>query len=548
MPISRACRKCQQCHERGRQVSAPQLPHVPQTGGRAHRSRRRACTRTSRTTASRATSSTRVSMPSCGRSIRPASNTTPRRRSASTGSTRRLRASARRATRAGRFWRRRRPARRATRTSTRATSARAAPRCHKTNVSFKAASESFNHRLAKFALTGAHQTTACASCHKPHDLQSRIVRILYELPYESPCAAVGGWHMHELPHDGDLGDKAVRSFDNEIPAPRQARHGRVRVVSQGGRHEGQAGLIDVRGLPRRSSQGRIQTGLQVVSRREGIPWREVRPRDHASTLGRRPCQSRLPELSQGRDACGAHGARLGGLPRSTDRVRELPHRPASGRVCRHLRVLPFGQDVSRGDVHASGPAGLLSGRARAARVRDLSQASRDDGQHAALGHGRGPIHGDTNRVRLLPSRRTSRPGRHRLRTLPYGEGGQVRAGRFQPRLRHVPADGCPRAAHVREVPHGRNRDVCGRPRDGGAAGRCVERVRELPQGRAPRTGGPRLRGPATTRRRSTWASTPTRIHRAGSLSARTSRPSASRVTRRRPARSRPGWERQSHSR
>jgi hypothetical protein len=39
-------------------------------------------------------------------------------------------------------------------------------RCHSTKVDFKAATQSFDHSITKFALTGAHQTATCVSCHK----------------------------------------------------------------------------------------------------------------------------------------------------------------------------------------------------------------------------------------------------------------------------------------------------------------------------------------------------------------------------------------------
>ena len=59
-------------------------------------------------------------------------------------------------------------------------------RCHSVDVTFATATKSFDHSLAAFALTGAHKTVACASCHKTPD---------FKIAKFSTCTS-----CHQTPH------------------------------------------------------------------------------------------------------------------------------------------------------------------------------------------------------------------------------------------------------------------------------------------------------------------------------------------------------------
>jgi hypothetical protein len=63
-------------------------------------------------------------------------------------------------------------------------------RCHSLEVTFASATKGFDHRRTAFALTGGHQTVACAHCHKTPD---------YKVARFSACAT-----CHVTPHKAQV--------------------------------------------------------------------------------------------------------------------------------------------------------------------------------------------------------------------------------------------------------------------------------------------------------------------------------------------------------
>ena len=86
-------------------------------------------------------------------------------------------------------------------------------RCHSTMVSFKAAAGRFDHSTARFTLTGAHQTVACAKCHTSATYRG--------LAFES-CTA-----CHLPPHRKTLGPSCTSCHTTERWTTRTVDHSRT---------------------------------------------------------------------------------------------------------------------------------------------------------------------------------------------------------------------------------------------------------------------------------------------------------------------------------
>jgi hypothetical protein len=87
-------------------------------------------------------------------------------------------------------------------------------RCHSTKVAFKTTASQFNHATARFALTGAHQTVACAKCHTRPDA-------FRGLAFDA-CTS-----CHVAPHRKTLGPSCTTCHTTERWATRTVDHSKT---------------------------------------------------------------------------------------------------------------------------------------------------------------------------------------------------------------------------------------------------------------------------------------------------------------------------------
>ncbi|MFN8547621.1 MAG: hypothetical protein U0527_06520 [Candidatus Eisenbacteria bacterium] len=100
----------------------------------------------------------------------------------------------------------------------------------------------FNHANTLFPLTGAHQLLPCSACHadnvwngKPTDCWSCHSADFNATNNPHHVQAGFSSHLHQLPHDVDLGWRNVQSQHDRIPAHRRARRRGVQRLPRGRR-------------------------------------------------------------------------------------------------------------------------------------------------------------------------------------------------------------------------------------------------------------------------------------------------------------------------
>ena len=167
-------------------------------------------------------------------------------------------------------------------------------------VSFDA--ESFDHVLADFRLTGAHETLECESCHQPEEEVRKRADHLCGMSQRGrrsqrkSRAAVRG-----LPQYRNLErDFGIRSFAHRVCACRQARRSSsARVCHTNKRVPRHAKRL--RQLPqegRRASRRQWRT-MRRVPRRPGLGVHQLRPRSRNTLPSPRgACAARMQRLPQ----------------------------------------------------------------------------------------------------------------------------------------------------------------------------------------------------------------------------------------------------------
>ena len=221
----------------------------------------------------------------------------------------------------------------------------------------------FDHAKTGYPLVGRHASVACGSCHVQPATKVRLkADPLRRLPPGRPQRCLQDARLRRLSQGDRLQGRYVRPRgEDPLPARREARRRRLRLLPQGGR----GGSARRRGETHRRLP-RSPPGVRVLPRR--------RPP--------RPARDVVPDVP------------FGGLVPAAPRSGTPGSRNSSGRAREGLlRQVPRGRPEGRGDA-----------------TRERSERS-------------GPaLQGGLARVLLLPQGPAPRPGRDELRDLPHAAG------------------------------------------------------------------------------------------------------------------------------